>query len=154
MSDNSNVRIETIKEFSPEIALSLRHLAKQLGKNYQELTDADVKEMLSYPTHTLFIARDSDSNEVAGMLLCMVYRIPYVRKAYLDDLVVDNSFRGRGIATLLFKAAIDFAKEQGAAYVDFTSRPLRGAGNNLYEKLGFAKRDTNVYRIIYNYGEV
>ena len=154
MSDNSSVRIETIKEFTPEIAENVRHLAEQLGKNYQELTDEALKEILSYPTHTIFIARDTKSNEVAGMILCMVYRIPYVRKAYLDDLVVDTNFRGRGIATILLKAAMEFAKEKGAAYVDFTSRPLRGAGNNLYEKLGFTKRDTNVYRIIYNYGEV
>jgi ribosomal protein S18 acetylase RimI-like enzyme len=153
MSD-TGVRIEKVKAFSPEIAASLRYLAEQLGKNYQELTDEALKEMLSYPTHTIFIARDLSTNEVAGMILCMVYRIPYVRKAYIDDLVVDSKFRGQGIATQLMSAAVAFAKENGAAYVDFTSRPLRGAGNTLYEKLGFVKRDTNVYRILFNYGKV
>lgn len=153
MTDTSNVRIEIVREFTPEIATSLRHLAEQLGKNYQELTDDAIKEMLSYPTHNILIARDNQTNQIAGMILCMVYRIPYIRKAYLDDLVVDKAFRKRGIATKLFQAAIDFAKEHGAAYIDFTSKPQRDAGNTLYEKLGFERRDTNLYRISITYGK-
>jgi len=154
MSDAGTVRIEILREFSPEAGTALRNLVSQLGKNHQELTDDAIKEMLSYPTHNIFIARDIQTNFIAGMMLCMVYRIPYVRKGYLDDLVVDENFRNRGIATLLFQSALAYAKENGAAYVDFTSRPQRDAGNTLYEKLGFKKRDTNLYRIIYNYGEV
>lgn len=147
------IQIQKVTEFTPALAEEIRHLAKQEGDNYQDLTDDDLKEMISYPTHTLLIARDIESGRAAGMILVMTYRIPYVRKAYLDDLVVDTDFRQRGIATQLFHTALDVAKESGAAYVDFTSKPARVAGNNLYEKLGFVSHDTNIYRYIFHYGK-
>ena len=36
--------------------------------------------------------------------------------------------------------------EAGATTVDLTSRPSREAANRLYQRLGFQRRDTNVYR--------
>ena len=86
--------------------------------------------------------------------MAIIYRIPYVKKAYLDDLIVDPEFRGHGIGSALMKHATNFSREKGAAYVDFTARPRREDSNGLYEKLGFKKRDTNVYRVIFDYGEV
>lgn len=145
--------IEKITEFTPHIADSLRILAKQIGKNYQPLSDNDIKEMIISSTHNLFVVKDTSENKIVGMILVLIYRIPYVRKAYLDDLVIDVDYRKNGLGTLLIQTALEYAKEQGAAYVDFTSRPYRGAGNNLYEKFGFKKRDTNVYRVTFHYGE-
>ena len=110
--------------------------------------------MLASPNHIIFIARETSTNKIAGMILLMLYRIPYVRKAYFEDLVIDEQFRGLGLGTQLMQKVLEFAKENGAAYLDCTSRPERGAGNNLYEKLGFQKRDTNVYRFIITYGKV
>jgi ribosomal protein S18 acetylase RimI-like enzyme len=43
-------------------------------------------------------------------------------------------------------AAIRLAGERGARTVDLTSRPSRTAANTLYERIGFALRETNVYR--------
>lgn len=154
MISKSDFVIQKVTSFTPQIAESLRHLAQQLGKNYHELHDEDIQEMIASPLHHLFVAKDTKTDTVAGMILAVVYRIPYVRKAYLDDLIVDASFRGHGLGTKLLQCALDLAKEKGAAYVDFTSRPSRDAGNSLYEKLGFKKRDTFVYRKVFDYGEV
>jgi ribosomal protein S18 acetylase RimI-like enzyme len=38
------------------------------------------------------------------------------------------------------------ARAEGVRTVDLTSRPSREAANRLYQRLGFVKRDTNVYR--------
>jgi len=46
----------------------------------------------------------------------------------------------------LVRAALDLAAEAGARTVDLTSRPEREAANRLYARLGFAARQTNVYR--------
>src|SRR5882672_314218 len=146
--DTNDFIIERVTTFSPEIAEAVRNLASQIGKNYKTLTDDDLKEILNSSQSFLFISREVSTNQIAGMVMAIVYRIPYVKKAYLDDLIVDPQFRGKGIATALMKHAASFAKEKGAAYVDFTERPRRTESNNLYGKLGFDKRDTNVYRLI------
>ncbi len=145
--------IEKITSFSPRIAASVRKLAQQIGENYQELSDNDIKEMIDSDMYALIAARDTTTDEIVGMVMVLVYRIPYVRKAYLDDLVVDGQYRKQGLGTKLLTAALRYSEESGAAYVDFTSSPNRGAGNSLYEKLGFVKRDTNVYRVTFHYGK-
>ena len=146
--------IEQLTSISSENADAVRNLAKQLGNNYKELSDKDLQEIITSPQSFLFLARHIPTKQVAGMIMAIVYRIPYVKKAYLDDLIVDPQFRAKGIGKALMSHAVNFTKEKGAAYVDFTARPRREESNSLYEKLGFKKRDTNVYRLIFDYGEV
>ncbi len=143
--------ITRLDSLSSETADSLRNLAKQIGTNYQDLSNEDVEEMIASPMHNLFVAKNANGT-IIGMILVLLYRIPYVRKAYFEDLIVDAEYRGHGLGATLMKHAIAFAKDNGAAYADCTSRSDRNSANNLYEKLGFQKRETNVYRMIFNYG--
>lgn len=149
-----DIAIEEFKTFSVQDADAIRRLASQEGANYKELTNEDMQEMLdSSATHVL-VAREPKNHQVIGMVTLIVCRIPYVKKSTLEDLVVDDEYRGQGIARQLMEAGLALAKQLGAAYVDLTARPIRTASNSLYVKLGFTKRDTNVYRMIYDYGEV
>src|SRR6185436_132613 len=132
---DTNTAIEHITSFSPELAQDIRRLAKFVGNNYKELTDEDVREMITSSVTTILVAKSE--GRIVGMITVVVYRIPYIRKAYLDDLVVDEAYRGQGIGTMLLEEAVTYAKEKGAAYVDFTARPRRAESNGLYEKMGF-----------------
>ena len=51
-----------------------------------------------------------------------------------------------GVGAVLNTFALDLSRSLGAATVDLTSRPSREAANRLYQRLGFAPRETNVYR--------
>jgi ribosomal protein S18 acetylase RimI-like enzyme len=50
------------------------------------------------------------------------------------------------VGEALNRFALDIARREGCKTVDLTSRPSREAANRLYERLGFAARDTNVWR--------
>jgi ribosomal protein S18 acetylase RimI-like enzyme len=80
------------------------------------------------------------------MLTLVVFRIPTGVRAWIEDVVVDQDARGRGVGAALNQAAIRLAGEHGARTVDLTSRPSREAANRLYSRLGFVPRETNVYR--------
>ncbi|HUY17548.1 MAG TPA: hypothetical protein VMV11_08300 [Acidimicrobiales bacterium] len=43
-------------------------------------------------------------------------------------------------------AAVDEARRRSVRSIDLTSRPSREVANALYRKLGFERRETNVYR--------
>jgi ribosomal protein S18 acetylase RimI-like enzyme len=146
-----DVVIEQVTEFSPEIFEAIKRLATKIGANYKPLTKTDIAEIIASPNIALFIAKYAE--KIVGMVTLIVYRIPYVKKAYVDDLVVDETFRGMGIGRQLMEKVLSTATKKGAAYIDFTARPSR-VSNGLYEKLGFKKRDTNVYRYMLDYGEV
>ena len=64
----------------------------------------------------------------------------------VEDVIVDQSCRGKGLGEALTRAAIDCAGEMGAKTVDLTSRPSREAANRLYQRVGFHLRQTNTYR--------
>ena len=64
----------------------------------------------------------------------------------IEDVVVDQSTRGRGIARLLLEAIIDESQQRGLPTLDLTSRPSRESALRLYESVGFVQRNTNVLR--------
>ena len=75
-----------------------------------------------------------------------MFPIPTGSRAWIEDVVVDSTARGKGVGEALNREALKVAKEKGAVTVDLTSRPSREAANRLYQRIGFEKRDTNVYR--------
>ena len=79
------------------------------------------------------------------MTLAM-FRIPTGLRAWIEDVVVDESARGKGVGQQLNERALQIARAAGAKTVDLTSRPSREAANRLYKRIGFVARETNVYR--------
>jgi ribosomal protein S18 acetylase RimI-like enzyme len=81
------------------------------------------------------------------MLSLVLVQMPTGLRALLEDLAVDSSYRRRGIATALMNFARDLASKAGARTIDLTSRPSREAGIRIYERLGYRRRDTGVFRL-------
>jgi ribosomal protein S18 acetylase RimI-like enzyme len=80
------------------------------------------------------------------MLTLITFEIPTAVRAWIEDVVVDETARGQGVAAALVQAALEGAEAVGARTVDLTSRPDREAANRLYLRMGFETRATNVYR--------
>jgi len=76
----------------------------------------------------------------------VLFPIPTGMRAWIEDVVVDESARGRGVGEALNRRALEIAVNAGAKTVDLTSRPSREAANRLYQRLGFVIRETNIYR--------
>jgi len=139
--------IEKVQKFSLELTAAINKLLKQLDNTATPLTKEDIESMIASPANRLFVARRSDNKEIVGMLTLIVYRIPVWKKGWIEDVVVDKAHRNKGIATKLFHHGIECAKADGVLSLNFTSRPEREVANRLYERLGFEKRNTNVYWI-------
>ena len=88
----------------------------------------------------------SDETGILGVLTLVIFPIPTGIRAWIEDVIVDDAARGKGVGRVLNETAIEHAFAQGAITVDLTSRPSREAANRLYQRIGFVQRDTNVYR--------
>jgi len=108
----------------------------------------DLNKVISSDDNYLLIA--TEGFEIIGTLTLVFYRVPSGLKTWIEDVIVDDSARGKGVATALMWHALDLAQKKGAVKVDLSSQPWREAANNLYIKLGFEKRDTNMYRLYFN----
>jgi ribosomal protein S18 acetylase RimI-like enzyme len=82
------------------------------------------------------------------MLTVGIYHSPTGGKAWIEDVVVDENFRGQGLSKLLVLHAIEFVKSQHIPLLMLTSNPSRIAANKLYQSMGFERKETNVYRMI------
>ena len=101
--------------------------------------------MLASPAISQFVARDDDGT-IVGVSTLAVFRIPTALRAWIEDVITDESARGQGVGEALTRAMLEHARDLGCATVDLTSRPDRQAANRLYQRVGFERRETNVYR--------
>jgi ribosomal protein S18 acetylase RimI-like enzyme len=138
------VEVEVLGEASDEVEAAFGRLLPQLSRSAPPLTSADIARVLSGEAITLLIARCEGT--IAGMLTLVMFRLPTGQRAWIEDVVVDENFRGRGAGEELTKAAIRIAQAAGARTVDLTSRPEREAAGRLYERTGFKQRNSRVYR--------
>ena len=56
---------------------------------------------------------------------------------FLEDVLVDDNYRGQGLGTNLAQAVIKAAQKHGCYKLICTSRHSRSAVHTLYERLGF-----------------
>jgi ribosomal protein S18 acetylase RimI-like enzyme len=139
------MKIKEIKRYRKRVFRACERLLPQLDPDAEALTKGQLKALIRSRTSHLFIAMTGDK-EITGMLTAVVYIIPTGTKFWIEDVVVDEAFRGKGTGKDLMLHAMEFAKSTGAKSVDLTSRPARIAANKLYLELGFELRETNAYR--------
>lgn len=138
--------IKKIDEISDELFEAVRRLILQLSTHNFPPSRDDLASIIKSEASTLWIARYPDENaEIVGILTIAIYRVPTGLRSIVEDVVVDQDFRRRGIAEALLLAAIKFARSAGVNGISLTSNPQREAANHLYQSMGFELRKTNSY---------
>lgn len=135
-----------VVEVDDELVAAFDRLTPQLSSSSPAPGADELAEIVASPATVLFAARNIDTGEIVGALTLALFRIPTGLRAWIEDVVVDQSARGQGVGEALSNAAIERARSEGAKTVDLTSRPTRETANRLYKRVGFEQRETNVYR--------
>jgi len=143
----NNIVIKEVKESSEDLYNAMMELLSQLTTSKLSFSQTDLERIVRSKSSILFTALDETlNNKTIGILVLVIIDIPTGMLARIEDVVVDKAARGKGIGELITQAAIQKAKELGIKKIDLTSNPKRDAANRLYQRLGFNKRTTNVYR--------
>ena len=140
----TSVTVAPASAATAELLTAFHRLIPQLSSSSVPISTDQLAEMIAADSTTIFVA--TKDQEIVGLLTLVVFRIPTGVRAWIEDVVVDESARGYGVGEALNRAALDDARRKGAKTVDLTSRPSRAAANRLYQRLGFVARETNVYR--------
>ena len=127
-----------------EVVAAFARLVPQLSATTAPPGRNALEEIVGSPAVTVLIARAGGT--IVGTLTLAMFPIPTGFRAWIEDVVVDEAARGRGIGEALTTEAIGLARAAGAKTVDLTSRRSRTAAGRLYERAGFEERDTRVYR--------
>lgn len=156
------IKIIAVTEYNKTVADRIRQLLIQLsrsGKDKGEIPQEWFEQLISSPWHDLLLAVESaeDSNvkqdppvlpeQILGMAsVSVIFGAGIGKNAYLEDFVVDQSARGKGIGNLLFNAYEDWAREKGCKNLEFTCGQGREAAQQFYRDHGAVTYDTNFFR--------
>ncbi len=138
--------VEVLRDASEGLLGQLNALLAQLRKDSPAAgTLADLQELVLNKNTHIVVAKEGE--KITGVAFLLIMPKLGKRIALVEDVVVDEASRGKGIGKEIMKKAIGIAKEQHATYVTLTSRPARAEANAFYQKLGFKQKETNVYRM-------
>ena len=137
-----------------KLAEEINLLLPALTSKPPHFTPEQLFEVLRQDFFHLVLCRDKKTGRLAGTASIYFVCTLLAKKGYVEDVVVDGDYQGRGLGRMLMQQLIELAGnfcaqgvQFGRHYVDLTSDPAREAANALYQKLGFVRRKANVYRL-------
>lgn len=139
-----NVEVQVLSEITSEVVEAFGRLLPQLSASAPPVSADTLSEIVSAPASTVLVARSD--GRIVGTLTLAMFPIPTGVRAWIEDVVVDESARGKRVGEALTRVAVQLAADAGARTIDLTSRPSRQAAGRLYERLGFELRDSRLYR--------
>jgi ribosomal protein S18 acetylase RimI-like enzyme len=142
------IGIEVLAAVTDEVVEAFGRLLPQLSTSSKPLDAAALEAIVASPAVTVLLARSD--GQIAGSLTLAMFPIPTGLRAWIEDVVVDQSARSEGIGALLTQEALRLASAAGARTVDLTTRPAREAAGRLYERAGFKQRDSRLYRYAFH----
>jgi GNAT superfamily N-acetyltransferase len=133
-----------IRTATPADLPALLHLLAQLNETPQPLSDAHRKafdDVAADPRQRLCVVEDASGALVATATLVVVPNIGHGGRpwAIVENVVVDEPARGRGIGEMLMAHIIEQARAAGCYKVALTSRKVRTGAHRFYERIGFER---------------
>ena len=107
-------------------------------------TEKDLEALLLDEKSPVFVAAEED--KVLGYCFCQIQDCRGTTvltdrvEIYIDDLCVEESLRGRGIARALYTYVCAWAKELGCGYVTLNVWCGNEGAMKFYEKMGMIQR--------------
>jgi PhnO protein len=126
-----------------DIAILIRELGQAIGL----IGDVNpvawystLRKMIASPEWTFLIAED-DGKKV-GLLVLLVLPSLYWGGNYgaITELIVTESYQGKGIGKMLVEEAKRIARSQGCEQLDVSVEVQNESAIGFYEKLGFEKK--------------
>ena len=141
------MRIEAVTAATPEVQAALARLLPQLNPGLDVPSVERLQSIVEDRSVTLLLAKDRD--DVIGTATVVVYTTPFWIKARIDEVVVDQAARGKGVGEALVRACLDIARARGAQIAELQSArtEARAVAHRLYRRMGFEVRNSDLFRI-------
>jgi ribosomal protein S18 acetylase RimI-like enzyme len=144
---HKEIQYEILEEANDKVVNELNALLVQLSKTGRQVNAQSLQNLLKSSTE---IITALDDGKIVGCICLAIVPQMGRLKGWVDDMVVDEAYRGQGIAKHLMGQAIVESKRLGCTNLNLTSGDDREAAHGFYESMGFKKRETHVFRLELN----
>tara|TARA_R110002051_G_scaffold325867_1_gene432573 strand:+ start:111524 stop:111949 length:426 start_codon:yes stop_codon:yes gene_type:complete len=131
------------KDSTPELQNQIRALFQQLAPTKKQL---QLHEMFNDKNDFTLVYGIKD-DEVLGMASMCVYSVISGKKAWIEDVVVHEDARGKGLGRKLMQKLLEVAKDKAVTEILLFSAEHRVAAKQLYENLGFEMSASKLYKL-------
>ena len=138
------IHISQVTHATPELVEVFEKLIPQLSQRTPPSLD-ELTSLIDSRSIVLTARFPDSSSLVVGSGTLAVFLVPTGLRGHIEDVVVDQSARGNGVGQAIVSELLAKARELGIEGVSLTCNPTREAANKMYEKMGFRRRETNVY---------
>lgn len=119
----------------------------------RKYTDSELRIMLGDEKRPVFVQTDAEGF-VQGYAFCVLEEVrgansQHDRKTlYVDDICVEESCRGQGVATELFSYVKDFARKEGCYHITLNVWAGNDAARAFYDAMGMKPMKTTMETIL------
>ena len=128
------------------IVNDINRLLFQLSEKAKGKSRGDLKRITGQP-NARFIGAFDYGDVLVGIAAIHFYETLMRKTGIIEDMIVDEEYRGKGIGDALTEALIKEARKEKVNSIDLTSNSKRIAAIAMYKKHGFKKRETNCCRL-------
>lgn len=136
-------QILTQKQITNKLQNEISNLFKQLNADIKQLSLNEVCK-----SNSTTIAYCKIDNKTVGIALMANYKVISGKKGWIEDVVVDSDYRGKGIGRKLIEFLIDNAKNNNFSEIMLFTGYEKKAAISLYEKKGFKLKNSHLYKLI------
>jgi phosphinothricin acetyltransferase len=122
---------------------SVTNLYKQLNASIQQ---RPIKNILEDNPNLIFAICQEDE-KLVGMAMMALYKVISGHKGMIEDVVVDEDYRGKGIGRKLMEHLLLEGKKRQLTEILLFSGHHRLPAINLYKSLGFILKDSGLYTL-------
>lgn len=135
--------IVRLEKANADVLEQVNKLLRQLSDRVPDCTLELLKNIIENPMTELWAVKENDT--IVGMGELAVVLKPEGVIAQIEDVVVDEEYRNKGLGEQISQKLVERARVRGARVIQLSSRSTRTAANALYKKLGFVHHETNSY---------
>lgn len=138
-----NIDILQPSDVNDTIAKQVKDLFNQLNSSIEQVNLAEVFKPENNITFAYYM--DKENHKVVGIALMCAYTVVSGYKGWVEDVVVDKAYRGRGIGRKLMEKLVDEGRKKGLSEILLFSADKRIEAISLYKSLGFQQKESRIY---------
>ena len=140
------MEIEILREdhLTSSIQQQVTELYKQLSSTIVQLS---LKKILEDKDNIVFVLC-KEENQIVGIAMMAMYKVISGHKGMVEDVVVDEAHRGKGIGRKLMEKLLEEGKNKNLHEIMLFTNHQRTPAIALYKSLGFQLRNSGLYRLV------
>ena len=132
-----------LTDLNEAIQTQVSDLFKQLAPDIKQLS---LKEVLDKKNNCSVLCYE-ENGRIVGLAVMCSYKVMSGYNGWIEDVIVDENYRGKGIGRKLIEKLIEIGKDLYLTNIFLFTGKHRTAANKLYSNLGFTKKNSNIYSL-------